>query len=71
MRVRVGHRRHQRGGLRPERPGQHPALADVEELGRNSPVPGDQRTRLVTLPRPGRDRILVFLGGHPPVEREP
>jgi hypothetical protein len=32
---------------------------------------GDQRVSLVTLPHPGRDRILMILGGHPAVEREP
>jgi hypothetical protein len=69
--IRVGHRRHQCGGLRPARPGQHPALPDVEEPGPVPPVPGDQRTRLVALPGPGRDRILVILGGHASVEREP
>ena len=34
-------------------------------------MPGDQGTGLVLLPRPGRDRILVILGRHPPVEGEP
>jgi len=30
----------------------------------------DQRTSLVTLPYPRGDRILVILGGYPPVERK-
>jgi hypothetical protein len=33
-------------------------------------MPGNQRTRLVPLPNPRSDWVLVILGGHPPVERE-
>jgi len=59
--VRISHRRHQRDGLWPARPRQHPALRAVEIFGHDPAVPGDQRTRLVPLPRPGGDRVLVIL----------
>jgi hypothetical protein len=39
-RSRVGQRRDQGRGLRAARPGQCPAVAGIEELGRNPPVPG-------------------------------
>jgi len=69
--VRVGQLGDQGGGLRAPRPGQRPAVPDVEELGHDLPVPGHQRPGLFSLPRPRGHRILVILGRHPPVEREP
>ena len=50
--VRVGQRGDQGRGLRAARPGQRPAVAGVEELGHDAPVPGYQGGGLVTLPRP-------------------
>src|ERR1017187_7665923 len=69
--ARISERGDQSSGLRAARPRQHPALPNVEELGHDLPVPGHQRPGLAELPRQRRHRILVILGGHPPVEREP
>ena len=68
--VRVGQRGGQGRGLRAPRPGQRPAVADIEELGHDPPVPGHQRGGLVPLPRPRRHRVLPVLGRDPPVKRE-
>jgi hypothetical protein len=46
----VGQFGDQRGGLRAARPRQRPALADIEELRDDPPVPSDQRPGLVPLP---------------------
>jgi hypothetical protein len=48
--VRVGQRGGQGRGLRAARPGQRPAVAGIEELGHDPPVPGRQRGGLVPLP---------------------
>jgi hypothetical protein len=50
--VWISQRGDQGSGLGAARPGQRPAVADVEELGHDAPVPGGQRGGLVMLPRP-------------------
>ena len=69
--VRVGDRRQQPGGFGPVGPGDLPGVADVEELGHDSPAPGDQFGGEVVLPPPRRHRILVVLRRDATVEREP
>jgi hypothetical protein len=69
--VRVRQLRDQSGGLRSPGPRQGPGFPAVEELGRNRAVPGRQNTGLLPLPRPRRHRVLLVLGRHPPVKREP
>jgi hypothetical protein len=49
---------------------QRPAVAGVEELGHDPPVPGYQGGGLVPLPRPRCHRVLPVLGRDPPVKRE-
>jgi hypothetical protein len=68
--VRVGQRGDQGRSLRAPRPCQRPAVADVEELGHDAPVPGYQGGGLIPLPRPRRHRVLPVLGRDPPVKRE-
>jgi hypothetical protein len=67
----IGQLSDQRSGLRAARPGQRPAEPDVEELGHDPPMPGHQSGGLLPLPGPRGHRILMILGGHPPVEGEP
>ncbi|TQF06402.1 hypothetical protein E6W39_34575 [Kitasatospora acidiphila] len=69
--LRISHRHQKGGGLRPTRRRQGPTVADVEELRHDPAVPCYQGLRLQELPRPRARRILVVLGGHPPVEGEP
>ena len=61
----------QRGGLRAARPRHRPGLPHIEELRHDHPVPPHQCLSLLTLPRPGRHRILPVLSRHPPIEHEP
>ena len=68
--VRISQRSDQGRSPRAARPGQRPAVAGVEELGHDAPVPGHQRGSLVPLPRPRRHRVLPVLGRDPPVKRE-
>src|SRR5262249_33193600 len=42
-----------------------------KKLGHDPPMASDQRTSSLRLPHPGRHRILMILGGYPPIEREP
>ena len=49
--VWVGELGNDGGGLGAERPGQRPALPDVEEVGHGLPLPGHQRPGLAELPR--------------------
>ncbi len=69
--VRISQPGHKSRRLRAARPRQGPAVPDIEELGHDPPMPGHQRSGLVPLPRPRRDRILPVLSRHPPVESEP
>jgi len=69
--VRAGQRRQQRRRLRAARPRQHPAPSHIKELRHDPPEPRHQRSGLIPLARPGRDRILMILGRHPAVEHEP
>lgn len=69
--VGVGHRRQQRGGLGPPRPGHGAAAPGVEELGDDPSVSGHQGLRAQHLPGLRRVRVLMVLGGHPAVERKP
>jgi hypothetical protein len=62
-----------RPGRRPAGAAPRPAsaVAGIEEPGRDPPMPGHQRGRLVPLPRPRRRRVPPGLGRDPPVKREP
>jgi len=59
--VRVRQLRDQRGDLWTAAPRHRPALADVEELRDDYPMPADQRRCLLVLPGPRRHRILPVL----------
>jgi hypothetical protein len=66
----IGQLSDQRSDLRAARPGQRAAEPGVEGLGHDPPGPGHQTGGLLPLPGRRGHRILMILGGHPPVEGE-
>ena len=61
----------QRGGLRTLPPTAAARAADIEVLGDDHPVSGDEFSGAVPLPVPGGHPVLVLDGRHPTVERKP
>jgi hypothetical protein len=69
--LRIRQRRQQHPSLRSIQPPHPSRTPTIEELDHNQTLTADQFVSCVTLPRPRRRIILMILGGHPTIEREP